>query len=84
MATYQDDTECISASIIIRMNDADYQLAFNAKKNITTLRKLDYFVEPQIEYVATEICTINYVIEWNDMLSAYQVISRLLKIKAFS
>jgi len=86
MATYENDIECVSAQIILKIDNENYRLVFNSIKNITGLGKIIYFIEPESasSHVHKEICTLNYVVPWYDALSAYQVITRILKIKAFS
>ena len=85
-AAYENDIECVSAQIILNIDNKNYRIAFNSIKNITKIDKI-YLIETGSStslYAHKEICTLNYVVPWYNALSAHQVITRILKIKAFS
>ncbi len=85
VCTYEEG-KCISEQIILKIDEENYILGYNTKKNLTYLSKIVPFIDldKDPDYVTNDICVINSIIEWYDVLSAYNVITRLLNIKAFS
>lgn len=87
--TYKNQTEIISSLIILDINGVNYSLSFNVEKNITDVGKMRPFLDTDedgeyAQYVLDNVCSMNYIVPWHDALSAYNAISRILKIRVFS
>ena len=84
--------EIIAQSIIVdigeNLNYIHYKLMTYYDKPVTYIGTIEPWILDEdneySHYVYKSICKFNYVIPWNDYDSAVEVISRILKIKAFA
>jgi hypothetical protein len=88
-SVYTEKHELISCSVIVDIDNKHYFLRLNNEKNFTEIGVMRGFLFPDedgeyTEYVVDKICNLNYIAQWNDAESAINLISRILKIKAFS
>jgi len=80
-AIYLND-RVVSACIILNVNGIDYGLGFDEKLNVTTVGKVRP-LNKCAEYKIDDMCKINYIIPWNDVQSATNVISKIINLKVF-
>ena len=82
-----NEVSCLFSSIIVDIDNKHYMLAFDIEKNETFIGLIKDFLnedDPKNSYVYSSICKLNYIESWYDLDSAVKVVSRVLKIKAFS
>ena len=87
--SYLNRNDYTSALVIIDINNIHYGLSFNKEECFTEIGIVKDFLNEENanslnSHVYSKICKLNYIEPWYDLDSATKVISRVLKIKAFS
>jgi len=87
--TYYNN-KVLSAATILDIDNIHYRLVnYYDVSGGTVIGTIDTFLQqtngPKFDkYIFNKISVFDYIIPWNDTLSAYNVITRILKIKAFA
>lgn len=85
-----DNNKVLSASTILDIDDVHYRLVnYYNFPSCTVIGTIDTFLQqtngPEFDrYTFNRLSKIDNIIPWDNTLSAYNVITRILKIKAFA